>query len=119
MYQTKIFTLNSTAFIKVSFLRPEKIYGKKVFTVKGMLMGEVDGVNIDENNWTISHVEVALTKAMEDLFDIKSGKMSKSIVPLPTRIMGPITEDRITLNEEISDPKGLLEQVTTTKHKIL
>jgi sporulation protein YlmC with PRC-barrel domain len=102
----------------VNILRPEKIYGKKVMTYKGLLMGEVDAIEIDENNWTISHVDVSLTKEMEHLFDIKSGVMSKSIVPLPTSLLGPIGPESITLKEEIADPKQLVEQVTSERHKL-
>lgn len=100
-------------------VRPEKIHGKKVVTYKGLLAGEVDGIEIDENNWTITEVYVSLTKDMEKLFDIKSGMMSKSIVPLPVSLMGPIGEDKITLKEEISDPKQLLEQATSHRQKLL
>jgi sporulation protein YlmC with PRC-barrel domain len=100
-------------------VRPEKILGKKVITYKGMLMGEVNGIEVDENNWTITQVEVSLAKEMEKLFDIKSGMMSKSVVPLPVSIMGPIGADSITLKEEIKDPKELLERATSERQKLL
>jgi sporulation protein YlmC with PRC-barrel domain len=100
-------------------VRPEKIHGKKVVTFKGLLMGEVEGIEIDENNWTITEVDVSLTKEMENLFDIKSGMMSKSIVPLPVNIMGPIGTDSITLKTEISDPKQIVEQATKQRQKLL
>ena len=96
-------------------VRSEKIIGKKVITYKGLNLGEVAGVEIDENNWTITEVDVAITKEMENLFDIKSGMMSKSIVPLPVSLMGPIGTENITLKEEIKDPKQLVEKVTTQK----
>jgi len=100
-------------------VRPEKIMGKKVVTYKGMHLGEVAGIEIDENNWTITEVDVALTKEMENIFDIKSGMMSKSMVPLPISLMGPIGTDSITLKEEIKDPKELVEKVTTARNKLL
>lgn len=93
--------------------------GKKVITFKGMLMGEVAGIEIDENNWAITEIEVALAKEMEKLFDIKSGMMSKSIVPLPVSMMGPIGPDSITLKQEISDPKELVEKVTSERQRLL
>jgi sporulation protein YlmC with PRC-barrel domain len=102
--------------VVIFLIRPEKIHGKKVITFKGMLMGEVDAIEIDENNWTITQVDVTLTKEMEGLFGVKSGMMSKSIVPLPVSLMGPITADSITLREEIKDPKELLEKTTTARH---
>lgn len=78
-------------------------------------MGEVDGIEIDENNWTIAQVDVALAKEVEKLFDIKPGMLSKAVVPLPVSIMGPIGADSITLKEEITDPKQLFEKVTTER----
>jgi len=95
-------------------VRPEKIMGKKVITYKGMYLGDVAGIEIDENNWTITEVDVAITKEMENIFDIKSGMMSKSIVPLPVSLMGPIG-DNITLKEEIKDPKELVAKVSSTR----
>lgn len=82
-------------------------------------MGEVDAVQMDENNWTIVQVDIALTKEMEHLFDIKSGMMSKSIVPVPVTLMGPITAENITLKQSIEDPKQLVEQVTQHRNKYL
>lgn len=89
--------------------------GKKVITYRGMLMGEVAGIEIDENNWVVTNVDVSLTKEMENLFGVKSGMMSKSIVSLPVSLMGPIGADSITLKEEIKDPKELLERLSTKR----
>lgn len=89
--------------------------GKKVITYRGMLMGEVAGIEIDENNWAVTNVDVSLTKEMENLFGVKSGMMSKSIVSLPVSLMGPIGADSITLKEEIKDPKELLERLSTKR----
>jgi len=118
--QTNTFRPTLTEYLSGDFLiRPEKIYGKKVITYKGLLMGEVDGIQMDENNWTIAQVDVALTKEMENLFDIKSGMMSKSIVPLPVEIMVPVTDANITLKQTIEDPKQLVEQVSKHRQKLL
>jgi sporulation protein YlmC with PRC-barrel domain len=100
-------------------MRPEKILGKKVMTYKGLLMGEVASIEVDENNWAITEVDVSLTKEMEHLFDIKSGMMSQSIIPLPVSLMGPIGTESITLKEEIKDPKELIAKVTSARQKLI
>jgi sporulation protein YlmC with PRC-barrel domain len=100
-------------------IKPEKIIGKKVMTYRGMLMGEVDSIEVNEQNWSITEVDVALTKEMEKIFDIKTHAMSKAVVPLPITMMGPIEEDSIKLKEEIKDPQALLNQATTERSKIL
>jgi sporulation protein YlmC with PRC-barrel domain len=100
-------------------IKPEKIIGKKVMTYRGMLMGEVDSIEVNEQNWSITEVDVALTKEMEKIFDIKTHAMSKAVVPLPITMMGPIEDDSIKLKEEIKDPQALLNQATTERSKIL
>lgn len=100
-------------------IRPEKIMGKKVITYRGMLMGEVDAIQVDENNWTISEVDVELTNEMEKLFDVQSGRMSKTIVPLSVSMLGPIGPESITLKQEIENPKEYLEKATTERQRIL
>lgn len=100
-------------------IKPEKVIGKKVMTYRGMLMGEVDAIEMNEQDWSIKEVDVALTKEMEKIFDIKTHAMSKAVVPLPISMMGPIEEDSIKLKEEIKDPQALLNQATTERNKIL
>jgi len=100
-------------------MKPQQTYGKKVFTVKGILLGEVDGIEIDENNWAITDIDVKLTDEAEKLFDVKSGMMSKSIMPIPANLMGPIEGDRITLKEVVADPKELVDRVTKARSKLI
>jgi hypothetical protein len=116
----KHFYHKSTCLFLVKILiKPEKIIGKKVMTYRGMLMGEVDAIEVNETDWSIREVDVALTKEMEKIFDIKTHAMSKAVVPLPITMMGPIEEDSIKLKEEIKDPQALLNQATTERSKIL
>ena len=90
-------------------MKPDKIKGKKVFTARGLHLGEVDDIEIDDN-WVIM-VDVSLTKDAEKLFDVKSGMTHKSIMPIPASLMGPIGPDRITLTEVVADPKELIARV--------
>jgi sporulation protein YlmC with PRC-barrel domain len=90
-------------------IKPDEIRGKKVITFKGMLMGKVDTIEVDEKSWQIQEVDVLLEKEMEKLFNVKAGR--KAVVPLPVSLLGPIEGESITLKEEIKDPKALLEQV--------
>jgi sporulation protein YlmC with PRC-barrel domain len=89
-------------------IKPDEIRGKKVITYKGMLMGKVDTIEVDEKNWQIKEVDVLLEKEMEKLFDVKLGR--NPVVPVPVSLLGPIEGESITLKEEIKDPKALLEQ---------
>jgi len=90
-------------------VKPNEVNHKKVFTARGLFLGEVEGIEIDEN-WQIT-VNVSLTQDAEKLFDLKSGLRSKSIMPIPASLMGPIGPDRITLAKVVEDPKELIARV--------
>ena len=90
-------------------MKPNEVNHKKVFTAKGFFLGEVEGIEIDEN-WKIT-VDVSLNDEAEKLFDLKSGIRSKSIMPIPASLMGPIGPDRIALAKVVEDPKELVAKV--------
>jgi sporulation protein YlmC with PRC-barrel domain len=94
-------------------VKMEKIKGKKVITVRGMAIGKVEDVEVDDNNWAVTTVNVKLDDDVAKLFGLKGGMMTKSEVPLPASLMGPIGEDSITLKEAITDVNSLREQVET------
>ncbi len=93
----------------------EKIKGKKVIAKNGMMIGKVEDVELDDNNWTVTTVEVKLENSIEKLYGEKSGFMKKSILPLPAHLMGPIGEDSIYLNEEVTDVESLRAQIETKR----
>ena len=91
----------------------DKIKGKRVIAKNGMAIGKVEDVELDDNNWTVSSVNVKLEDDVAKLFGMKGGMMTKSEVALPANLMGPIGEDTITLKEAITDVNSLREQVET------
>ncbi len=89
-------------------MKPNEIKGKKVFTARGIYLGNVDDIEID-NNWAIT-VDVSLTNEAENLLYVRSGLTHKSIMPIPSTLMGSIIQDKITLTE-LADPKELIARV--------
>jgi sporulation protein YlmC with PRC-barrel domain len=95
-------------------VRIEKIKGKKVIAKNGMMIGKVEDVELDDNNWTVTTVDVKLEDSVAKLFGEKTW-MKKNIVPLPGHLMGPITEDTIYLNEKVTDIQSLVAQIETKR----
>ncbi|MCW4029380.1 MAG: PRC-barrel domain-containing protein [Candidatus Bathyarchaeota archaeon] len=93
----------------------EEIKGKKVIAKNGMRIGEVEDVELDDNTWTVTKVDVKLTDEVAKLYGTKSGFMSKSVVPLPSNVVGPITGDDIVLKEQVTDINSLREQIETSR----
>jgi sporulation protein YlmC with PRC-barrel domain len=96
-----------------NLVKIEKIKGKKVITVRGIEIGKVEDVEIDDNNWAVTTVHVKLDDDVAKIFGLKGGMMTKSEVPLPASLMGPIGEESIILKEQITDVNALREQVET------
>lgn len=80
----------------------EKINGEKVVTSKGLVMGEVNGIEIDESNWTVKEIDVALSREVEKIFGIHVGFGGKALVPVAVSFLGPVGADSITLKENIT-----------------
>ncbi len=92
----------------------EEIKGKKVIAKNGMNIGEVEDVELDDN-WAVTKVDVKLNDDVAKLFGTKGGFMTKSVVPLPSNIVGQIRENNITLKEQITDINSLREQVEISR----
>jgi len=74
-------------------------------------MGEVDGIEIDDDNWIVKEIYVAISKEVEKMFDIKVGFRGKAVVPVSVSLLGPVGPDSIHLKEEIKEPKEFIERV--------
>jgi sporulation protein YlmC with PRC-barrel domain len=94
-----------------NLVKIEKIKGKRIITKNGFSIGKVDDIEVDDNNWTVKSVNVKLDDDVAKLFGVKGGMMTKSEIPIPGNLMGPIGEDSITLKEAITDINSLREQV--------
>ncbi len=92
----------------------DKIKGKKVIAKNGMMIGKVEDIELDDNNWAVTTVEVKVEDAVAKLFGEKTF-MKKNIVPLPAHLMGPIQGDTIYLSEKVTDIPSLVAQIETKR----
>jgi sporulation protein YlmC with PRC-barrel domain len=109
------FTNVLDSFIVKIMVKLDKIKGTKVIAKNGMMIGKVEDVELNDNTWAVTEVDVKLEDAVAKLYGEKSGMMKKSIVPLPGTLMGPIQGDTIYLNEKVSDVESLREQIETKR----
>ena len=92
----------------------KKLLGKTVITKKGTILGKVDDVELDDLTWTPITLYVELSDQVAKTYVAKSGFMTKSVVPLPGKMMGPIG-DTVMLTEEITNIGELQNQVITNR----
>ncbi len=91
-----------------------KLKGKDVYAKRGIKIGKVEDVEIDDNNWTVKALDVRMNEDIAKIYGEKAGFMKKEIVPLPANILGPIG-DNVTLKEEIKDFDALRESMRTER----
>jgi len=86
--------------VGVFVMNPSRLNGKKVIGAQGLILGEVEGVDIDLNTWRASILYVRLSDAAAAGFGLRKPFMSKITICLPTQFVKSVG-DVIALNEQL------------------
>ncbi len=81
----------------------DKLIGMDVFAKRGVKIGQIKDVEVDENNWSVKIVDIKMNDDVAKIYGEKAGFFQKKIVPLPATMLGPVSGDTVTLKEELSD----------------
>jgi hypothetical protein len=79
-----------------------------VITADAYTLGEAAGAHADINTWTITHVDVDLTKEAAEELGFKKPLLGALTVCLPVNAVKKVG-DVITLNKSMADLKNLKE----------
>jgi len=85
-----------------------KLVGKKVIGAGGYFVGEVEGVDVDIENWKVTGLQVGLTNDAATEIGFKRPMLSKIIIMLPPKLISSIG-DVVTLKEAIVSLKELVK----------
>jgi sporulation protein YlmC with PRC-barrel domain len=91
-----------------------ELKGKEVYAKRGIKIGKVEDVELDDNNWSVTALDVKMNDDIAKIYGEKAGFMKKEIVPLPAKMLGPIGEN-VTLKEEITDFDALRGSIRTER----
>jgi sporulation protein YlmC with PRC-barrel domain len=91
-----------------------ELKGKEVYAKRGIKIGKVEDVELDDNNWSVKALDVRMNEDIAKIYGEKAGFMKKEIIPLPAEMLGPIG-DNVTLKEEIKDFDALRESMKTER----
>ena len=89
-------------------MKINKLSGMRVITADAHALGEVDGVHADIETWSITHVDVDLTKEAAKEFGFKKSLLGSLTVCLPVNAVKKVG-DVIALNKSLADVKNLKE----------
>jgi sporulation protein YlmC with PRC-barrel domain len=95
-------------------VRIKNLLGKSVITKKGAILGKVDDLELDDLTRTPVTLYVELSDQVAKTYVPKSGFMTKSVIPLPFKMIGSIG-DTVMLTEEITNISELQNQVKTER----
>lgn len=88
----------------------ESFKGKKVIGAKGAIIGQIDAVDINIQNWTATHIRVALSEDVAKQLGFRTGfvrsMVNKPIISLPVDAIENVG-DVITIKDTVKDIKDL------------
>ncbi len=88
--------------------------GKEVIAKRGIKIGKVEDVELDDNDWSVTALDVKMNDDIAKIYGEKAGFLKKEVVPLPANMLGPIG-DNVTLKEEITDFDSLRGSIRTER----
>lgn len=89
-------------------MKISKLNGMNVITADAYTLGEAAGAHAEINRWTITHVDVDLTKEAAEELGFKKPLLGALTVCLPVNAVKKVG-DVITLNKSMADLKNLKE----------
>jgi sporulation protein YlmC with PRC-barrel domain len=93
-----------------------KVEGKRVVSPNGFLVGEVEGLDVDFDNWQVNGLQVALTDEAASELGFSRPFMSKVVVIVPSKAIGAV-ENFVTLDEGMENLKSLVECIRSCQLK--
>ncbi len=85
-----------------------KIKGKKIISVKGYVVGEVEGFDVKPSNWQVTGLQVGLTDDAATELGFKRPFLSKVVIIIPTKIVS-LVGNFITIDKSIENLESLVE----------
>jgi len=89
-------------------VRSTELKGKRVVSVKGNTIGEIEGFDVELSNWQVTGLEVGLTDDAATELGFKRPFLSKVVIVIPAKIVSQVG-NFITLNEDIKNLESLAE----------
>jgi len=93
-----------------------KLMGKKVVGVKGYVVGEVEGLDVNFDNWQVTGLQVGLTDDAASELGFKKPFLSKVVVIIPSEVVDEIG-NFVTLDKSIEDIASLVECIKSCQRQ--
>ena len=85
----------------------KKLIGKRVICASGVIVGEVEGVDLDVTAWSITGLQVGLTNEAALEAGFKRPVLSQIVVMIPPPLVAGVG-DVVTLTAKVQNLKDLI-----------
>jgi sporulation protein YlmC with PRC-barrel domain len=85
-----------------------KIEGKQVIGAKGYVVGEVEGLDLNLDNWQVTGLQVALSEDATLKLGFKKPFLSKVVVIIPSSVVNHVN-NFVFLNEALESLESIVE----------
>jgi sporulation protein YlmC with PRC-barrel domain len=92
------------------------VKGKKVVGAHGFVVGEVEGFDVDFNNWQVTGLQVGLTDEAATELGFKRPFFSRVVVIIPSEIVSEVG-NFITLDERLEDVASIVECIRSCQRQ--
>jgi sporulation protein YlmC with PRC-barrel domain len=86
-----------------------KLNGLKIIGIKGQILGEVEGINLDTEKWLVTGLQVGLTNESALEAGFKRPALGQIVIVIPIEMISAVG-DVITLKEAVKDLRDLVEK---------
>ena len=105
----KAYMSNTLVIIGGCLTSVSELNGKKVNGADAFTLGEVEGAEVDTNNWQITHLHVKLTSEATEQFGFKKPIMGRHLVVLlPVSIIKAVG-DVVSLDKSIEQLESIVK----------
>ncbi|MFB3888521.1 MAG: PRC-barrel domain-containing protein [Candidatus Bathyarchaeia archaeon] len=85
-----------------------KLLRKKVIAANGTIIGEVEALDVNTENWNVEGLQVGLTNDAAAEIGFKRPALSQIVILVPPKLIASVG-DVITLNEVVGKLKDLVK----------
>ena len=89
-------------------MKVANLNGKQVVTSEAQVLGEVEGAEVDIDDWKVTHLRISLIKDVSEKFNFKKPFFGSVTVCLPVATI-KVVGDVIALDKTIEDLKYMRE----------
>jgi sporulation protein YlmC with PRC-barrel domain len=102
------YSMEEIEFLGGLLVSISRLNGKKVIDANAYIIGEVEGAEVDQTSWQVTHLQVSLTDEAARALGFRKPFLGRVVICLPVVLVKAVG-DVVSLDKSIQDLKGIPE----------